>query len=85
MKSFDYTIQDPLGLHARPAGLLVKQAKTYASTCFLEFDGKKVELTKLLALMGLGVVQGSSVTVTAQGDDEDDAIAQLQEFFKANF
>jgi len=85
MKAFDYTIQAPLGMHARPAGLLAKQAKSYQSVCAIEFDGKRAELTRLLAVMGLGIVCGSPVTVTADGEDEDYAIGQLREFFEANF
>jgi phosphocarrier protein len=84
MKSFTYTIKDKFGIHARPAGLLVKEAKKYISVCILEMDGKSVELTKLLALMGLGAVCGSTVTVTAQGDDEEQAIEGLKDFFNNN-
>jgi len=84
MKSFTYTIRDSLGIHARPAGLLVKKAKGYASVCTLETNEKIVELTKLFALMGLGIICGSTVTVKTEGIDEDQAIQGLEEFFKTN-
>ena len=84
MKTFDYTIKDAMGIHARPAGLLVKEAKKYESECTITKDGKTKKLTQLMMLMSLGVKQGETVTVTAEGADEDAAIADLKEFFEAN-
>ena len=73
MKTFEYTIKDELGIHARPAGLLVKEAKKYESECTITKDGKTKKLTQLMMLMSLGVKQGETVTVTAEGADEDAA------------
>ena len=84
MKSFEYTVKDELGIHARPAGLLVKEAKKFESECTITKDGKTKKLTQLMMLMSLGVKQGETVTVTAEGADEDAAIAGLKEFFEAN-
>ena len=84
MKTFEYTIKDELGIHARPAGLLVKEAKKYESECTITKDGKTKKLTQLMMLMSLGVKQGETVTETAEGADEDAAIAGLKEFFEAN-
>ena len=84
MKTFEYTIKDELGIHARPAGLLVKEAKKYESECTITKDGKTKKLTQLMMLMSLGVKQGETVTVTAEGADEDAAIAGLKECFEAN-
>ena len=84
MKTFEYTIKDELGIQARPAGLLVKEAKKYESECTITKDGKTKKLTQLMMLMSLGVKQGETVTVTAEGADEDAAIAGLKEFFEAN-
>ena len=84
MKTFEYTIKDELGIHARPAGLLVKEAKKYESECTITKDGKTKKLTQLMMLMSLGVKQGETVTVTAEGADEDAAIVGLKEFFEAN-
>lgn len=84
MKTFEYTIKDELGIHARPAGLLVKEAKKYESECTITKDGKTKKLTQLMMLISLGVKQGETVTVTAEGADEDAAIAGLKEFFEAN-
>ena len=84
MKEFSYMIQDEIGIHARPAGLLVKEAKPFDSEIMLSVNGKKVDIKKLMALMALGVKNGDEVTVTAEGDDEDAAIEKIEEFFKAN-
>ena len=84
MKTFEYTIKDELGIHARPAGLLVKEAKKYESECTITKDGKTKKLTQLMMLMSLGVKQGETVNVTAEGADEDTAIAGLKAFFEAN-
>ena len=84
MKTFDYTIKDELGIHARPAGLLVKEAKKFASDCTITKDGKTKKLTQLMMLMSLGVKNGDTVTVSAEGEDEDTAIEALKEFFEKN-
>lgn len=84
MKTFTYTIQDEVGIHARPAGLLAKKAKEFQSAITLEKDGKSVNLTKLMAVMGLGVKHGDTVTVSIDGADEETAFAELQTFFQQN-
>ena len=78
MKTFSYTITDEVGIHARPAGLLAKKAKEFESVCTIEKGGKSVNITKLMALMGLGVKQGDTVTVTCEGADEDKASEALK-------
>lgn len=85
MKQFEYEVTDPLGLHARPASELVKVAKEFSSAVKIEKDGKSADARRLIAIMSLGVKQGNKVTVSADGADEDAAIAKLEEFFKANF
>ena len=84
MKSFEYTITDPVGIHARPAGILVKEIKKYASTVTVIKGEKEVNALKLMALMGMGIKQGDTVRVTIDGADEDAAAAAIEEFFKAN-
>lgn len=84
MKTFNYTIKDEIGIHARPAGLLAKKAKEFESTITLEKNGKSVNVTKLMMLMGLCVKCGETVTVTVEGPDEDKAAAEMEAFFNAN-
>ena len=67
-----------------PAGLLVKVAKGFASTATLEKDGKSCDLRKLMALMGMGVKQGDTVTVKVEGDDEAAAAEAIQKFLTEN-
>lgn len=75
MKQFTYVIQDPLGIHARPAGALVKAAKPFADTAIQVVKGdKSVKATQLMKLMGLGVKTGDEITVTAEGPSEEAAI-----------
>ncbi len=84
MKIFTYTITDPLGIHARPAGLLVKQIKGYQSTVTIAKDDAEVNGLKLMALMGMCVKQGDTVTVRVEGEDEDAAAADLERWLKEN-
>ena len=85
MKSFEYTITDPVGIHARPAGLLVKEVKKYVSTVTVTKGEKSTNALKLMALMGMGIKQGDTVTVSIDGADEESAAAAIEAFFKANF
>ena len=84
MKTFAYTIKDEVGIHARPAGLLAKKAKEYESTITLEKGGKTAVATKLMAIMGMGVKCGDTVSVTVEGADEEKAAAEIEAFFNAN-
>lgn len=82
MKSFTYLIQDEMGIHARPAGLLVKTAKQFQSTIMLVRNGESIRLDRLIALMNMAVKQGQKVTITADGVDEDAALDALKLIFQ---
>ena len=85
MTSFNYTITDPVGIHARPAGLLVKEIKSFAGSAVTITKGEKsVNALKLMALMQMGIKQGDTVTVSVDGGDEAAVAAALENFFKAN-
>ena len=84
MKSFEFTVQDPAGMHARPAGLLVKKAKEYESKVVIHFGGKSADSGRMMAIMSLGVKQGDTVTVEFDGADEEKAAAEMEAFFKEN-
>ena len=84
MKSFKYTVKDELGIHARPAGLLVKEAKKYESKITITKEGKTVDVTKLMMLMSLAVKCGQTVEIQVEGSDEDIAFEGMKAFFEAN-
>ena len=79
MKTFDYTVKDELGIHARPAGLLVKD---FPSKITIKKGEKEVDATRVMAVMALGVKQGETVTVNVDGADEDAAVAAMKAFFE---
>lgn len=85
MKSFTYTITDPVGVHARPAGVIVNVAKGYTCKVTVEKAGKApADAKRIFALMGLGIKCGEQVTVSCDGSDEEEAAAKLEQVFKEN-
>ena len=85
MITFDYTVTDPVGIHARPAGNLVKEIKKYAGTKITLTKGEKtVDGLRLMAVMGLGVKQNDTVTFGVEGENEAEVAAALEEYVKAN-
>ena len=76
MKQFTYTITDPIGIHARPAGL--------DSTVTITKGEKSAAATKLMAVMGLGVKTGETITFTIEGGDEEASAAAMEQFCKDN-
>ena len=85
MKEFTYLVADELGIHARPAGLLVKLAKTFRGTTVTVTKRETtVKASQLMKLMNLGVKKGDEVKIAAEGPAEEEAIAALEAFFKEN-
>ncbi len=84
MKTFDYTITDELGIHARPAGELVKVSKAFNSKIEFACNGKTADAKRLISVMGLGAKQNHTVTVSVEGDDEEEACEAVEKFFKEN-
>lgn len=84
MKEFTYKICDELGIHARPAGLLVKKAGEFSSEITMHNGEKSADMKRIFALMSLGVKQGDTVRVTVSGSDEDRASAEIEDFLKNN-
>ena len=82
MKSFEYVIKDELGIHARPAGLLVKEATGYKSSIKIAKGEKSADAKKIFGIMGLGVKCSETVILTIDGEDEAEAAANLGEFMK---
>ena len=84
MKEFKHVIADPMGMHARPAGMLVKAAAPYASKITVTAPTGSADAKRLMALMRLAAKQGMELTVTVEGPDEEKAAAELQAFLSAN-
>ncbi len=84
MKEFTYVITDPLGMHARPAGMLVKACAGYASTVTVTAPTGKADAKRLMAVMRLAAKQGMELTVTVEGADEEKAASELKAFLEAN-
>ena len=84
MKTFSFTIKDPLGVHARPAGQLAKLAKSFSSTATIVKGEKEVGATKLMQLMGLGIKCGDTIDLRIEGEDEEAAAAALEKFLNEN-
>lgn len=82
MKQFTYTITDPLGLHARPAGQLVKAVKAMDSSVTIAKTnrGKFVSASKLMSIMSLGVRTGETVTVRVEGGSEEENATSVKRF-----
>lgn len=85
MVSFEYTIKDPMGLHARPAGVMVKQIKDVPASVTITCGTRSTDAKKLFGIMGMAVKCGETVTVSIDGDGEEAAKEQLQKFFEENF
>ena len=84
MKEFKYTITDPEGIHARPAGEHVKVCKEFACKITLTKDGKTADCKKIFGLMGLAVKKEQEVVVTFDGEDEDAAYTKVSAFLEEN-
>lgn len=84
MKEFTYKICDELGIHARPAGVLVKKAAAFDSEITIYKNEKTADAKRIFAVMGLSVKKGDTVKVTVSGSDEDAAVVEIEGFFKNN-
>lgn len=85
MKEFEFVVTDLQGIHARPAGLLVKEAKKFESNISVFKGARKGDLKKIFTVMALGVKQGESIKVQVEGADEEQAASAVEAFLKENF
>lgn len=83
MKCFEYIVKEELGLHARPAGLLVKEAKKFHSRITIQKGERQVLATQLMKLLQLNVKK-DTIIVTVEGSDEENAAIQIENFVKEN-
>lgn len=84
MKTFTYTIKDKEGIHARPAQVLVLEAKKYQSKTTIKFNEKVGDLKRIFSIMGLCVKCGETVTIEVEGSDEEACAEALQKVLEAN-
>ena len=84
MKQFSYVIKDKEGIHARPAGLVVAEAKKFAGAVTIENKGKTADLKRIIAVMALCVKSGEEVIVRVDGAGEDAAAAAIEKVFQDN-
>ena len=82
MKEFNYVSQDEQGIHARPAGILVKAANEFQSDIQVDKDGKKGDLKRIFGVMGLGIKKGDNVQVIIEGPDEEAAAQKIETLFR---
>ena len=79
----EITIQITNGLEARPVALLVQVASQYGSEIYVESDNKKVNAKSIMGMMTLGLYAGETVTVSANGEDEEEAMANIEKFLSS--
>lgn len=84
MKEFTYTIKDEMGIHARPAGLFVKEAAAFPCVVTITKDGKEVDAKRIFGVMGLGVKCGQEITLKTDGEKEEEAMETLSKFLEEN-
>ena len=82
MIEFTYQVQDPNGMHARPAGKLATFAKQFKSEIRVKTEEKEADAKRLLALMSLGAKAGAKLTFSVTGEDEQEAADQLKNYLK---
>ncbi|GAB6392232.1 MAG: phosphocarrier protein HPr [Treponematales bacterium] len=79
------TITNRAGIHARPAAMLVQAAKDFKSSIYLEKDGDKINGKSIMGVLTLGAVYGARITISAEGEDEKEAVAALVKVFESKF
>ena len=78
-------VKNQVGLHARPATFFIQKANTYKASIWIEKEDRKVNAKSLLGVLSLGIAKGMTVTLIADGQDEDTAITGLVELIDSGF
>ena len=84
MRQLIVKVQSEAGLHARPAGILVKKAGEFNSKIMLEKDGKTIDAKRLLAILSLAAKQGDEIKITVEGSDEEAALEAVKAVIEAD-
>lgn len=82
MRQFAYTIKDSAGIHAIPAALLAREAKKFKSFISIANDTDEADITKLLKVVAMSVKKGDTVLINVEGDDEELAAGEMEDFFR---
>ncbi len=85
MFSKDITVTNQVGLYARPATFFIQKANEFKSTMMIEKEERKVNAKSLLGVLSLGITKGSTITLSADGPDEEEAVNALCELIASNF
>ena len=83
MKEISVLVVDPVGLHARPATVAVNAASKFKSEVKVAFNGKSVNMKSIMGVMSLGIPTQSEITISCDGEDEEEAVKQIEEILKA--
>ncbi|MBQ7573787.1 MAG: HPr family phosphocarrier protein [Clostridia bacterium] len=85
MVSSGVTVQNSVGLHARPATFFIQRANEFKSSIWVEKDERRVNAKSLLGVLSLGIVKGTAINLVADGSDEEEAVKALVELIESNF
>ena len=83
MKQIIVSIIDPVGLHARPATVAVNAASKFKCEVAIAFKGREVNMKSIMGVMSLGIPTQSEITISCDGEDEEEAIKQIEDILKA--
>ncbi len=85
MFSKDVVVQNQVGLHARPATFFIQKANNFKSNIWVSKDERKVNAKSLLGVLSLGIIKGTTITIIAEGEDQEDAVETLIDLINSNF
>lgn len=85
MVSNEVMVNNAVGLHARPATFFIQRANSFKSSIWVEKDDRRVNAKSLLGVLSLGIVKGTTITIVANGTDEEEAVKTLVEIIESNF
>lgn len=85
MVSSEVTVKNSVGLHARPATFFIQRANSFKSSVWVEKDDRRVNAKSLLGVLSLGIVKGTTITIIADGTDDDEAVKTLVKVIESDF
>ena len=85
MISKEVLINNQVGLHARPATFFIQKANEFKSSIWIEKDDRRVNAKSLLGVLSLGIIKGTTITIIADGADQEEAIETLSKLIDSDF